>query len=92
MEMTLLVSHFTSTPASIVNVTPDSINNGSVNTQGLFPSLHVVLEDMIPLTFVAKTVDTSMNVNVRPKLTRFIDFLSSIISKLKINFLFIGIY
>jgi hypothetical protein len=43
---------FTTTPASIVNVTPDATVTFPVITYGLFASVHVVFDEIVPDTFV----------------------------------------
>src|SRR6266511_746850 len=42
----------TTTPGSIVNVTPDATVTSPVITYGLFASVHVVLDEIIPDTLV----------------------------------------
>ena len=48
------LANFTSTPASTVNFAPLLTNTVPVTTYGLPDALHVVSEDKVPLTSVAK--------------------------------------
>jgi hypothetical protein len=60
------LANFTYTPGLIVNVAPDATNTEPESTYGLPAVVHVVLEEIVPDTFVANAADGPLTASTSP--------------------------